>query len=113
MSRCFGGACTVLLLLAASCNSGSAPQDEFAREYVAVLDQLADAYEKVTDKASYDAQAPAIQSLTARFAEVNRRFEALGPEARDAALQAQHGALDAVKEQLQKAKTRAANAAFK
>jgi hypothetical protein len=93
------------------CSKGP-PEDNLMLERIATIEKIAALYEKVTDKASFQATEPQIQPLGEKLTKVNEQFEALPPETKQAALDKHAGALEAAMSRLKAAKTNAATVAF-
>jgi hypothetical protein len=105
MRRTIWGAAVLLAAFAAGC--GSAPGDGIVKEQLAVIDQLASAYEKVLDRKSLKEAQPQIQSLTTKIGELDKRLAALGAERKDAALKSNAAELEQAWGRMKAAKEKA------
>ena len=88
MSRPIGAACAALALAVLLSGCGPGPEDQLVKEQIALFEQTAAAFEKVTDQKSYAAADAEYRSLSAKLAELDGKLKAAGAERKEAALKA-------------------------
>jgi hypothetical protein len=111
MLRSIRNSCAILTLTAILSGCG-ASADQLLREQIALTDRIAEAYEKVTDKKSYDEAEPKIKLLSDQLVELDEKFNAVSPQRKEVALASCAAEMDQAMTRLKTAKTQAARLAF-
>jgi hypothetical protein len=107
-SLCAGGAILCLVLAGCGSRGGASSEEKLAKDFVANLDQVAAAYEKITDPKSFREVDPEIQSLMAQGAELDKQLSALGTDRRQELMKIHAREFDQAMARLKRAKEKAA-----
>jgi hypothetical protein len=86
MSRSIWSGCLILALAALVVGCGPPEEDRLMTEKIAVMNQISESFEKVTDKKGFAESSKEIVPLLAKLSELEKKLTELGPERSEAAL---------------------------
>jgi hypothetical protein len=99
-----------ILLLAAvlvGCSGQASQADKLMKDRIAIVNDTAAAYEKVTDKKSLTQADAEIKGLKSRVEELDKAWTALPKEVKETAEKNNQAAMDQAQERMKKAKEKA------